>query len=111
MLIAEALLTGVMRRKVESILGFQERGGTEASPPVPDPERSCLLYAHVPFCEALCPYCSFNRVRLEPELARCYFRALRRELELYKERGWHFDSLYVGGGTPTVLPAELEDGG
>jgi coproporphyrinogen III oxidase-like Fe-S oxidoreductase len=107
-LIAETVLARVMRRKVAAILGFHERGHSEASPPEPDPGRAYLLYAHVPFCEALCPYCSFNRVRLEPDLARRYFRALRYELELYDERGWRFDALYVGGGTPTVLPAELE---
>jgi coproporphyrinogen III oxidase-like Fe-S oxidoreductase len=106
-LIAEAVLTRVMRRKVADILAFHDRGPSDGAPQA-EAGRSYLLYAHVPFCEALCPYCSFNRVRLEPDLAHRYFRALRGELELYDERGWRFDALYVGGGTPTVLPGELE---
>ena len=66
-----------------------------------------LLYVHIPFCETLCPYCSFYRVRFEPDLADRYFRALRREVEIYHELGFDFEAVYVGGGTPTVLPREL----
>jgi menaquinone C8-methyltransferase len=68
-----------------------------------------LLYLHVPFCEKLCPYCSFNRVVFQERLCREYFRALRREILLYKERGFTFHSVYIGGGTPTVLIDELEE--
>ena len=96
-----------MRRKVERILSFEHPPGTGIASPAPDPRRNYLLYAHVPFCEELCPYCSFNRVRLERDLARRYFGSLRRELALYDDGGWSFDALYVGGGTPTVLPEEL----
>jgi len=106
-MIAEALLTRVMRRQVRRILSFPRGAPEAAAPPAPDPERSYLLYAHVPFCEELCPYCSFNRVRLEPDLARRYYESLQRELELYRDRGWRFSALYVGGGTPTVLPDSL----
>jgi len=75
--------------------------------PTGDRSAPRLLYLHVPFCEQLCPYCSFNRVVFEPELCRAYFRALRREIRLYAERGYDFGGVYVGGGTPTVLPGEL----
>jgi coproporphyrinogen III oxidase-like Fe-S oxidoreductase len=81
--------------------------GPQAPPPGRgDPPR--LLYLHVPFCEQLCPYCSFNRVRLDIPLARRYFRSLEREIRFYHERGYTFDSVYIGGGTPTLLPDELE---
>ena len=66
-----------------------------------------MLYVHIPFCETLCAYCSFHRIRFEPEPAGQYFRSLRREIEMYKDRGFEFEDVYVGGGTPTVLPAEL----
>jgi coproporphyrinogen III oxidase-like Fe-S oxidoreductase len=36
-----------------------------------------------------------------------YFESLRREIEIVTDAGFHFDELYVGGGTPTVLPNEL----
>ena len=68
-----------------------------------------LLYIHIPFCEKLCPYCSFNRVLFEEKLCRPYFSALRKEIRLYQEMGYDFESIYVGGGTPTVLIDELAE--
>lgn len=65
------------------------------------------LYIHIPFCRRLCPYCSFNRYPFEEGRTRRYFRQLRRELDLYLERGFTFRSFYFGGGTPTVLMDEL----
>jgi coproporphyrinogen III oxidase-like Fe-S oxidoreductase len=72
-------------------------------------QKPRLLYLHIPFCEKLCPYCSFNRIVFDEFLCRAYFRALRLELLLYKKRGFDFQGIYVGGGTPTVLIDELED--
>jgi len=66
-----------------------------------------LLYIHVPFCEELCPYCSFNRMVFQERLARSYFEALRKEITMYKETDFDFRALYVGGGTPTILIDEL----
>jgi len=68
-----------------------------------------LLYIHIPFCEELCPYCSFNRVVFRESLARQYFKALRKELLIYKDLNYDFCGLYAGGGTPTVLIDELEE--
>ncbi|HVO68044.1 MAG TPA: coproporphyrinogen III oxidase family protein [Syntrophales bacterium] len=67
-----------------------------------------LLYIHIPFCEKLCPYCSFHRVVFDSALCRDYFVALRGEIMLYKNRGYDFSGIYVGGGTPTILMEELE---
>lgn len=82
-----------------------------AAPRIPPPaaEKPRLLYIHVPFCEKLCPYCSFNRVVFDGSLCRDYFRALRREIRIYRESGYDFRGLYVGGGTPTVLIDELAE--
>jgi len=66
-----------------------------------------LLYIHIPFCEKLCPYCSFNRVLFDESLCRPYFSALKKEIRLYREMNYDFESVYVGGGTPTVLIDEL----
>jgi len=76
-------------------------------PPSPTADREYLLYAHIPFCETLCPFCSFNRVEFEPHLAQSYFKALRKEARMYADAGYRFKALYVGGGTPTILPEEL----
>jgi oxygen-independent coproporphyrinogen-3 oxidase len=71
-------------------------------------------YVHVPFCEWICPFCPYNKVRADRNLARRYFAALRREVDWYvaeyqAARGVPFTSLYVGGGTPTLYPDELAD--
>lgn len=69
--------------------------------------RRLALYVHIPFCRQLCAYCSFNRYPFEEAKARLYFSALKEELMLYLEKGLDFGSVYVGGGTPTVLMDEL----
>ncbi|MCL1890627.1 MAG: coproporphyrinogen III oxidase family protein [Coriobacteriia bacterium] len=66
-----------------------------------------MLYAHIPFCEQLCSYCSFNRFPFDEQRARAYFAALRIEMQTLAELGYDFKSLYIGGGTPTVLMDEL----
>lgn len=76
--------------------------------PPPDPARRYLLYVHIPFCPALCPFCSFHRVLLREDKARHYFAALRTEIQRYADAGFRVGSVYVGGGTPTAVPDELE---
>jgi len=75
--------------------------------PGPEPGKPYLLYAHVPFCERLCPYCSFNRFPFAEDPARAYFASLRQQMRMVADLGYTFDSLYIGGGTPTILVDEL----
>lgn len=99
------VVTAIARREMARAVRFDEAGKLT----LPDGDgRDRMLYLHVPFCESLCPYCSFHRVVFEERLARDYFAALRREIGLYKQRGYSFTSAYVGGGTPTVLVDELK---
>ena len=65
------------------------------------------LYIHIPFCKTLCPFCCFNRYLFQEDKARQYFKNLKRELDLYVQRGFKFSDFYFGGGTPTVLMDEL----
>ena len=65
------------------------------------------LYIHIPFCRTLCPFCCFNRYLLDEVQARRYFVSLKKEVELYAERGFRFSDFYFGGVTPTVLMDEL----
>ncbi|HWS25439.1 MAG TPA: coproporphyrinogen III oxidase family protein [Xanthomonadales bacterium] len=76
--------------------------------PVPPPDGRAFLYIHVPFCVSLCPFCSFHRVVYRQSKAARYFTALRREILTYRDAGFRFTGVYVGGGTPTVAPGELE---
>ncbi len=101
------IVTKTARRQFAAALNFED-GIMPALTPCVD-EKPRLLYIHVPFCEELCPYCSFHRVRLDAGLAKQYYVALRRELALYQELDYRFSGIYVGGGTPTVLIEELTD--
>ncbi len=84
-------------------------GGNVPRLPLAGNNRYRLLYLHIPFCERLCPYCSFHRVVFDGNLCRAYFRALRRELLIYRDSGYDFRGVYAGGGTPTVLVDELAE--
>ncbi len=67
------------------------------------------LYIHIPFCSSKCWYCDFTSYVGREDACEPYLGALRREL-LLRLPAWSqviFDSLYVGGGTPTVIPANL----
>lgn len=75
--------------------------------PGPKPGQKYMLYLHVPFCERLCPYCSFNRFPFEDGRARSYFDSVREEMRMVADLGYDCESLYVGGGTPTILIDEL----
>jgi coproporphyrinogen III oxidase-like Fe-S oxidoreductase len=75
-------------------------------PPVPV-AGSGYLYLHIPFCEKLCPFCSFHRVKHRHAQAVRYFHSLREEVRRYHQAGFRFSGAYFGGGTPTTQPEEL----
>lgn len=106
MRLVEFLIDGILRRANRRVLSFSATEEAPALPP-PDPQRRYLLYLHIPYCRVLCPFCSFHRVRFRQDRAEPYFESLRREIRFVSEAGYGFDELYVGGGTPTVMPGEL----
>ena len=61
------------------------------------------LYIHIPFCVSKCFYCDFYSVKAKPELMDEYIDALLAEADSY--RNMDFATLYIGGGTPSVLGA------
>ena len=66
------------------------------------------LYVHIPFCRAKCAYCDFNSYAGLEHLFAPYVRALAREIELAGRRHpLQAQTIYLGGGTPTVLPLDL----
>ncbi len=79
----------------------------QTSVPAPKSGHEYLLYVHIPFCDVLCPYCSFTRFPFQEEVARRYFTALRAELAMIRDLGYRPTSAYIGGGTPTILMDEL----
>ncbi len=67
------------------------------------------IYIHIPFCIRKCPYCAFYSVEYNEELKRRYVSSLIRNIRDYKGRNIYADTVYFGGGTPSLLaPNELE---
>ena len=66
------------------------------------------LYIHIPFCVSKCKYCDFNSFKLNLNDKIKYLNALNKEMELYKEeiKGKSIDSIFIGGGTPSILTKE-----
>jgi oxygen-independent coproporphyrinogen-3 oxidase len=70
------------------------------------------LYVHVPFCSAICSYCNFNRGLFDSALKTKYVAALLGEIRAAADGAHrsaiHSDTLYLGGGTPSLLdPVEI----
>ncbi|HBI47477.1 MAG TPA: coproporphyrinogen III oxidase [Smithella sp.] len=67
------------------------------------------LYIHIPFCLSKCGYCSFYSIKsinLIPE----YIAALKKEIKYYRNIFSSFDTIYIGGGTPSLLSAvQIDD--
>jgi oxygen-independent coproporphyrinogen-3 oxidase len=75
---------------------------------VSEPVASPGLYIHIPFCRSKCGYCDFYS---EPSLDRLplFLQALPVEMKLYAGSFETFDTVYIGGGTPSLLrPDELD---
>lgn len=76
--------------------------GLNAPPPL-------SLYIHIPWCVQKCPYCDFNSHRLKPDTdENAYIDALLADLqhELPHIWGRPVETVFIGGGTPSVFSAE-----
>ena len=72
------------------------------------PDSAEAHYVHVPFCRAKCAYCDFYSIVFDEQVTRRYIQAMRMELAACGEAlSPAMTCAYVGGGTPTVLGAEL----
>ena len=67
------------------------------------------LYIHIPFCVQKCHYCDFVSFADKADVFDDYVNALCKEMEFYKDRfsEYRIVSVYMGGGTPSVLPSDL----
>ena len=63
------------------------------------------LYLHVPFCSAICNYCNFNRGLFDAALKERYVAAIEQEIRR-AGRGEPADTIFFGGGTPSLLEPE-----
>lgn len=62
------------------------------------------LYIHIPFCASKCSYCDFYSFTPNDEVIDRYISAVIKELQNYKD--YPVDTLYIGGGTPSLIGAE-----
>ncbi len=80
-------------------------GRLQALPPL-------ALYVHIPWCVRKCPYCDFNSHQAKTELAeQVYVEALLRDLESELPHVWGrpVESIFIGGGTPSLFQAASID--
>lgn len=62
------------------------------------------LYIHIPFCKRKCPYCDFYSLDNQSEdILTAYVSRLSEEAKGYKDKKISVDTIYFGGGTPSVL--------
>lgn len=63
----------------------------------------CGIYIHIPFCKRKCIYCDFYSVCGDDKLYGDFVSALNRSIKMRKDKRIKVDTVYFGGGTPTVL--------
>ncbi len=67
------------------------------------------LYIHVPFCPVVCSYCDFAVMKAPQRLHERWLLAITEEIKMRSDNNNHFDTLYIGGGTPSILSTSLID--
>jgi coproporphyrinogen III oxidase-like Fe-S oxidoreductase len=70
------------------------------------------LYIHVPFCKSICSFCNYERLRpSNPDLLTAYMDRLEGSMSVLGPAvsGMRWGAVYVGGGTPSTLPAKMLD--
>ena len=68
------------------------------------------LYIHIPFCKQKCNYCDFYSVAVDSKTKRDYVTALQREIKQWGDKlGRPIDTVYFGGGTPSLLAEFLPE--
>ncbi len=93
-----ALAVEVAKREKEMLLGHTR--------------RDCSLYVSIPFCPTRCAYCSFvsytsqRLLNLIPDYLVALCEDIRRLLQTVKALGLQLKTVYIGGGTPTILTPE-----
>ena len=71
------------------------------------------IYIHIPFCRSKCPYCDFYSLTKSFDLQKVYVSALINEIKtgkrfknIFDRKNEIFDTIYLGGGTPSILNGE-----
>jgi oxygen-independent coproporphyrinogen III oxidase len=62
------------------------------------------LYIHIPFCQSRCGYCDFYTTIYKRDIAVSFVSVLAEQI---KRLDYNFETIYIGGGTPTILDIDL----
>src|SRR6185369_1043073 len=76
---------------------------------IPDKMTPAGLYVHIPFCSSRCSYCDFATGLYQRDLAERYVRAIVEEIASTRFVGQRVDTIYFGGGTPSLLAVSQLD--
>lgn len=91
----------------EEIAALWERA---ANAPLGGTEPLNCVYIHVPFCKSICHFCNYDRLQpSSPLLLKHWLARVRQSLAVIGPavRSLTFHAIYIGGGTPSVLPAKM----
>ena len=81
-----------------------------AAAPVLSLTKPVGLYIHIPFCQKKCNYCDFYSVVLNEDIKREYKKRLIEEIKQWGAKlGRPIDTVYFGGGTPSLMADELPE--
>ena len=80
---------------------FEQRHGSTSAPI--NLKKVPGLYIHIPFCKSKCGYCDFYSVTALASMSD-FIDSLIEEIGMYREAFECFDTVYLGGGTPSILP-------
>lgn len=64
------------------------------------------IYIHIPFCKRKCNYCDFYSIKWDEKIENKYIEALIREIKSYGKEEYVIDTIFFGGGTPTIISPE-----
>lgn len=65
--------------------------------------KKLSVYIHIPFCSQKCAYCDFVSFANSSKFVDDYVKKLTQEIQSFDSLGYVVDSIFVGGGTPTIL--------
>ena len=66
------------------------------------------IYIHIPFCTVKCLYCDFYSITEREDSIHRFINAITEEIEMCNSdvSEWTFDTIFIGGGTPSLLNGE-----
>ena len=64
------------------------------------------IYIHIPFCKQKCYYCDFISYSNKENRIPIYIQSLKKEIESCKKKNHQVKTIYIGGGTPSIIDAK-----